>query len=375
MKPKNNILSSILSPFKKTPKPMAEQTPEPNPAKHPEFELECSRQFVAWLAEQNLSLGFSTYQSGKVFLLGHNPNGSLSVFERTFERPMGLWTDGEVVWLSTLYQIYRFKNSLPAGELNDGYDRLYVPQMSYMTADIDVHDIAASSRDSLPVFVNTLFSCLATVSADASFKPVWQPPFITQLVPEDRCHLNGLTFKDGQPAYVTAVASTNVADGWREHRHDGGIVMDIRTNEIIAQGLSMPHSPRWAQDKLWLANSGAGEFGYIDLNSGCFEAITFCPGYIRGVSIHGHYAVLGLSKSRHKTFQGLPLDDRLAKGKVEARCGLYVVDLKTGSTPHWLNIEGVVSELYDVITLPGVQRPSMIGFRNDQIRRIITLDQ
>ncbi len=113
----------------------------------------------------------------------------------------------------------------------------------------------------------------------------------------------------------------------------------------------------------------------MDANTGHFEAVTFCPGYIRGVSIVGHYAVIGLSKPRHKTFQGLPLDERLAKEKIEARCGLYVIDLKTGSTPHWLNIEGVVSELYDVITLPGVQRPSMIGFRNDQIRRIITFDQ
>ncbi len=341
----------------------------------PEFELTSSRQFLPWLIEQDISLGFSTYQSGKVFLIGHNPNQSLSVFERTFERPMGLWSDGNVLWLSTLYQIYRFKNSLSAGQLNDGYDRLFVPQMSYITADIDVHDIVATDCDALPVFVNTLFSCLATVSSDASFIPVWQPPFISQLVPEDRCHLNGLAFREDRPAYATAIAPTNVADGWRDHRHHGGIVMDIESNEILAQGLSMPHSPRWAENKLWVANSGAGEFGFVDMNSGNFEAIAFCPGYIRGISIHGHYAVIGLSKPRHKTFQGLPLDERLAKERVEARCGLYVVDLKTGGTPHWLNIEGVVSELYDVITLPGVKCPSMIGFRNDQIRRIITFDQ
>ncbi len=347
---------------------------ESTSAPEPEFEINCSRQFVSWLVEQRISLGFSTYQSGKVFLLGHNQTGSLSVFERSFERPMGLWSDGEVLWLSTLYQIYRFKNSLPTGELNEDYDRLYVPQMSYMTADIDVHDIAAPNRDALPIFVNTLFSCLATVSADSSFKPVWQPPFITQLAPEDRCHLNGMAMRNGQPAFVTAVSTTNVADGWREHRADGGVVIDVNSNEIIATGLAMPHSPRWANDKLWIANSGAGEFGFIDREKGCFEAIAFCPGYIRGISIFGHYAVIGLSKPRHKTFQGLPLDKRLEKENIESRCGLYVVDLKTGSTPHWMNIEGVVTELFDVITLPGVMRPSLIGFRNDQIRRIITLD-
>ncbi len=341
----------------------------------PEFELNGSRQFVPWLVEQKLSLGFSTYQSGKVFLIGHNPQGSLSVFERTFERPMGLWSDGEVLWLSTLYQIYRFKNSLATGEMNNDYDRLYVPQLSYMTADIDVHDIAPVDKNALPVFVNTLFSCLSTVSMDYSFETVWKPDFITQLVPEDRCHLNGLALKDNKPAYVTAVAKTNIADGWREHRQNGGIVIDVQSNQIIGQGLSMPHSPRWANGKLWLANSGAGEFGYLDLDSGKFNVVAFCPGYIRGVSIYGDYAVIGLSKPRHKTFQGLPLDDRLKKEKVEARCGLYVVDLKSGGTPHWLNIEGMVSELYDVITLPGVKRPSMIGFRNDQIRRVISVGQ
>jgi uncharacterized protein (TIGR03032 family) len=152
------------------------------------------------------------------------------------------------------------------------------------------------------------------------------------------------------------------------------VVMDVDSNEIIADGFSMPHSPRWANGKLWVANSGAGEFGYIDMATGKFEVIAFCPGYIRGVSIQGDYAIVGLSKPRHKTFQGLPLDERLAKEKIEARCGLYVIDLKNGGTPHWLTLEGVVTELYDVVTFPKVKRPSMIGFRNDQIRRVITID-
>ena len=353
---------------------MSKQQKAAATAKQPEFEINTSRQFMPWLIEQNMSLGFSTYQSGKVFLIGHNPEGDLSVFERTFERPMGMWTDGEVLWLSTIYQLYRFKNSLPAGQLSDGYDRLFVPQKSYVTADIDVHDVAPKNAQSSPVFVNTLFSCLATVSDDHSFKPIWQPSFITELAPEDRCHLNGLALREGKPAYVTAISTTNVADGWRDHRPSGGVVIDVETNEIITHGFSMPHSPRWANGKLWVANSGAGECGYIDMATGKFEVIAFCPGYIRGVSIQGDYAVVGLSKPRHKTFQGLPLDERLAKEKIAARCGLYVIDLKNGGTPHWLTLEGVVTELYDVVTFPNVKRPSMIGFRNDQIRRVITID-
>ena len=340
----------------------------------PQFEINCSRQFVAWLIEQNISLCFSTYQSGKVFLLGHNEQKSLSVFERTFERAMGLWSDGETLLMSNLYHLHRFNNTLDAGQDVDGYDRLYVPRLSHITGDIDVHDLALGA-DGKPVFINTLFSCLATVSDTHSFKPLWQPSFISDLQPEDRCHLNGLAMKDGAPAYVTAISTTNVNEGWREHRQSGGVVIDIESNEIVGDGFSMPHSPRWHNGKLWLANSGTGEFGWVDLASGKFEPVVFCPGYIRGAAFHGNFAILGLSRPRdNKTFNGLALDERLEKEQIAARSGLVVVDLTTGGIPHSLNAEGFISELYDVVVLPGVKRPSMIGFKNDQIRRVLSIE-
>ena len=83
------------------------------------------------------------------------------------------------------------------------------------------------------MFVNTLFSCLATLSETHSFAPLWQPPFVSRLAAEDRCHLNGLAMRDGEPRYVTAVAATDVADGWREQRRDGGVVIDVATGEIV----------------------------------------------------------------------------------------------------------------------------------------------
>ncbi|MFT4998826.1 MAG: hypothetical protein ACJA0M_001552 [Chitinophagales bacterium] len=343
-------------------------------AAEPQFELNATRQFVPWLIEQNISLGFSTYQSGKILLVGHNSNQQLSVFERTFERPMGLWSDGQNLLASSSYQLHRFSNTLTAGDDADGYDRLYVPQVNYITGDIDMHDIAVNSNGK-PVFINSLFSCLATVSETASFKPLWKPDFITELQPEDRCHLNGLAMKDGEPAYVSAIAKTNVGDGWRDHRGDGGIVIDVATNDIVVEGLSMPHSPRWHDGKLWVANSGKGEFGFVDLKSGKFEPVAFCPGYIRGMAFHKHFAILGLSRPRNnKTFNGLALDERLAEEGIAARSGVLVVDLKTGGIVHALYAEGFVSELYDVVVLPNVKRPSMIGFKNDQIKRVLSVE-
>ena len=342
----------------------------------PSFEITTSRQLLAWLAEQQLSIALTTYQIGKLFSLGLKANGELAVFERTFNRCMGLCpsADGNGFWMSSLYQIWRFQNMLGPGEQADGHDRLYVPQLSYTTGDCDIHDMGVDADGHL-VFANTLFSCLATTSATHSFRPLWQPPFISRLAAEDRCHLNGLAMRDSQPAFVTAVGTSDAADGWRERRRDGGVVVDIASNAIVAGGLSMPHSPRWYRDRLWLCNSGSGEFGSIDLASGAFEPLTFCAGYLRGVAFHGDYALLGTSKPRHnKTFSGLPLDDALAQRNVEARCGIQVVDLRSGDAVHWIRFEGLVDELYDVITLPGVRNPSLIGFVSDEIRRLIAIE-
>ena len=169
---------------------------QPASAPAPWVEITASRQFPEWLGDQRLSLGFTTYQTGKLFLLGLKPNGQLSVFERTFNRCMGLWGNGQTLWMSSLYQVWRFENALAAGELAEGYDRLYVPRVGYTTGDVDAHDIAvdASGR---PVFVSTLFGCLATVSDTHSLIPLWKPPFLSRLAAEDRCHLYGLAMEDG----------------------------------------------------------------------------------------------------------------------------------------------------------------------------------
>lgn len=345
---------------------------EPSTAK-PQFEFLTSRQFTAWMAEQRVSLAFTTYQAGKLFFLGLQPNGKLDIFNRTFERCMGLSASSQTLWLSSLYQFWRFENALEPGQTYQGYDRLYVPQIAYTTGDLDIHDIALD-KDNQPVFVNTLFSCLATVSETHSFRPLWQPAFISKLAAEDRCHLNGLEMHAGEPRYVTAVSRSDVADGWRDHRQAGGVVIDVQSNEVILDGLSMPHSPRLHGDKLWLLDSGRGEFGHVDRDHGKFEPVAFLPGYGRGLSFINGFAVIGVSKPRNnRTFSGLPLDDRLKGKNAEARCGLYVIDLETGDAAHWLRIEGLVDELYDVAVLPNIQRPMAIGLKTDEIRRVLSV--
>ena len=339
----------------------------------PDLELTSSRQFPDWLAERGVSLAFTTYQAGKLFFIGLQPDGKLSVFERTLNRCMGMVAEGNSLYVSTLYQLWRFENAVPANAAMEAYDRVYVPQVGYITGDLDIHDLALDGQGRL-VFVNTLFSCLATVSETASFAPLWKPPFITRLAAEDRCHLNGVALRDGEPAYATAVSESDAADGWRDKRVDGGCVIDVAADAVALRGLSMPHSPRWYRDKLWLLNSGTGEFGFADLAGGTFQPICFCPGYLRGLAFVDDFAVVGLSLSRdNKTFQGLPLEDRLQDKKTEPRCALQVIDLKSGDCVHWLRIEGVVKELYDVVVLRDCRRPMAIGFKTDEIRRVISI--
>ena len=353
-----------------TPAGMAEKAADPAV---PQFELTTSRQFPNFLAEQQISLAFTTYQAGKLFLLGLQPDGHVSVSERTLARCMGMVASPGGLHVATLYQIWRFRNVLDAGVLHNGHDALYAPRMSWVTGDLDVHDMGLLP-DGRPVFANTLFSCVATVSDAHSFVPLWQPRFISKLAAEDRCHLNGLAMDGNVPRYVTVVGQSDVADGWREHRHNGGCVIDMASHEVVVGGLSMPHSPRLHAGKLWLLNSGTGEFGWVDVKAGRFEPVAFCPGYLRGLAFVGDYAVLGLSQSRgNRTFSGLALDEALAKRGAQARCGLMVVDLRTGDTVHWVRLAGVVQELYDVVLLPGVRRPSAIGFKSDSIRRVITV--
>ena len=354
--------------------PAAAATPqEVTPS--PTFEVSTSRHFMDWMAEQKLSVALTTYQIGRLFLLGLKDNGDMSVFDRSFSRCMGMCPTPNGFYMSSIHQVWRFENLFLKGEVQDGYDRLYLPQVGNTTGDLDIHDMALDADGKL-VFVNTLFGCLATLSDTHSFKPLWRPPFLSKLAAEDRCHLNGLAMKEGRAAYVTAVGESDVVDGWRDHRAAGGIVMDVQSNEVVAGGLSMPHSPRWHQGKLWVCNSGTGDFGHVELDTGLFVPLTFCPGYMRGLFFHGDYALVGLSKPRrNRTFSGLALDGNLKSRKAEARCGVQVIDLRTGDTVHWLRIEGVVTELYDVITLPGVKRPMALGFKTNEIGRVLSIEK
>jgi len=339
--------------------------------------ISTSRGFVDFLATNRLSLALTSYQTGQLMLIGPLLDGRLSVFQRNFVRAMGLTATPQRIHIAAIAQIWRLENVLGPGQLANQqslhYERLYVPRMAYTTGDLDAHELAVDGKDRL-IFVNTKYSCLATFDPVHSFKPLWKPKFISKLAPEDRCHLNGLAMKDGAPKYVTAVSRCDVVDGWRERRHEGGILIDVETDRIVTEDLSMPHSPRLNAGTLWVLDSGRGFLCRVDARSGKAEQVTFCPGFARGLSFWRGYALVGTSLPRDGAFKGLELEANIKARDGEPRCGAYIIDTRTGDILHWIRFEGAVRELFDAAFIPGVRAPMCVGLGNPEMRTLITFD-
>jgi uncharacterized protein (TIGR03032 family) len=263
-------------------------------------------------------------------------------------RPMGMVASDNHLWLGTDAEIRQWSNYAALAK-HQAVDAVYVPRTRLLTGQIDIHEMIFCRQDLY--YVNTKFSCLCVRDWDVSFKPYWVPPFIGTLQPVDKCHLNGLCARDGVPRYVTMLGRSDEPLGWRPTKADGGLLMDIVSNEVLATGLSMPHSPRWHMGKLWVLESGKGTLGYWDESSGQVVTLATLPGFTRGLEMVGPYAFVGLSKVRESTtFSGLPVT-RLAK----RISGVYVIDLRSGAQMGGIEFTRGVDEVFAVSALPFAQ--------------------
>jgi uncharacterized protein (TIGR03032 family) len=335
--------------------------------------------FERWLTDNDTSLAFALPPAKLVFV-GRDLDDRIAVYERTFDKTMGLSADGtHRIYMGGRYQLWRFDDvPLTAQATDSGFDRCFAPRQVWVTGNINVHDVAVDPRGGPGrgvTMVATRFSCLARPSDDAGFEPVWQPPFVSSFRPGDRCHLNGLAMGPDGPAYVTAVGATDDLERWRTERRGGGIVMDVASNEIVARGLSMPHSPRLHEGALYATHSGDGALIKVDPHAGSWEEIGFAPGFLRGLAFVGRYAIVGSSMPREgDLYSGLPLDDRLAAAKQRPRLGLFIFDLSTGAVVEWLFVEGSSREIFDVIALPGVRRPMAYGIVGPELAESVWVD-
>ena len=323
------------------------------------------------LKQAACSLIITTYKSGHV-ILARNLDGVINTEFTSVNRPMGVAVAGTRLAIGAADRILTFTansgiaaNVLSPREVNAAY----APRSIVFTGDVQIHDMSYGG-DGVLYFVNTRFSCLCRQDIDYSFEPIWRPAWISGLAAEDRCHLNGLAIVDGIPKYVTALSQTDTAAGWRELKGTSGVIVDVTDNRIVTQGLSMPHSPRWHDGRLWVLESGRGTLSTVDVDSGAVTLVATLPGFTRGLALIGPYALVGLSQVRESVFSSLPITEQAA----ERNCGVWAVDTRTGEIVGFLKFEGVVQEIFDVHVLPATW-PAIIDAGELTINAFVLSDE
>jgi len=103
-----------------------------------------------------------------------------------------------------------------------------------------------------------------------------------------------------------------------------GVIFSGRTREPICTGLTRPHSARLSGRRIWVANSGYGELGFV--SQGKLEVVVRLPGWTRGLCIVENIAFAATSRviPRFASYApGLDVDS--------SRCAIYAICCKTGS--------------------------------------------
>ena len=318
---------------------------------------------AAILGQLGITLFVTNFQGGKLIAVRRDGN-TVNTHFLDFDKPMGLAVDRNRIFIGTQTGIREFRNvpgtarHLVPQHRNDA---VYVFRNYYVTGNIDIHEMALDANKEC-WFVNTRFSCLCTLDRDYSFQPRWRPRFISGLSPEDRCHLNGVAMMNGQPRWLTALSATDTKEGWRANKKDGGVLLDYESCDVIARGLSMPHSPRWYRDRLWVLESGRGALAVVDLASGKLQTVARVPGFARGLDFVGPLAFIGLSQLRETNAF---TDIASTEDNADKKSGVWVVNIDTGETIAILKFGDAVEEIFAVQAVRGILFPEIIDEANE----------
>lgn len=332
-----------------------------------------SQSFPALLHKIQSTLIYSTYQAGKVIMIS-SPNGqTITKYAKNFKRPMGLAIsdDNKRLAVASKSEIDIFSTNVSLSrnypERKNYYSHLYLPQAKYYTGIVDTHEIAWLGEELL--ITNTLFSSISKMSYDYHFDTYWMPEFITEVAPEDRCHLNGLALQHGEPAYVTLFARSNVEKGWRKMPYHSGILMDLRSGEVLLEELAMPHSPVVFDNKIYFLLSATGEVMYYDLQTRTTHQINQFNTFVRGLEVVGDYLFLGMSQIRKDStfFSQLPVKHE------DSFCGIRVLDRHTGKEVAGLTYYGKINEIFAVKVMNGVQAPGILTDRDEYYNAMSTI--
>ena len=370
------------------------------------FSSKSTDNFPKILKALNISLAVTSYQSSRLILVrsdGENIDTNLKIFPR----PMGVYASDERITLGTLTEVIEFKksetvlNEIKNGKLDrennfsrkllekekeqqeklreqqikeieevKNADALYLPRASITTGMINIHDIAWGN-EGLWV-VNSTFSCLSTLSSNNSFIARWKPEFITELVPEDRCHLNGMAMKDGKPKYVTTFNKENSRDSWNKTKIYDGTLIDIDTNEILLDGMIMPHSPKYYKDHIYVCESGLGVVWKYNIKTKQKTELIKLQGFTRGIYIYGGLMFVGTSEIRTSDIENpIPISKEFEK----TFAGIWIINLEDGSEIGNIIFDGDIDQIYDIAIIPNSINPELLKQNSSLIRNIFDFQQ
>lgn len=284
--------------------------------------IPASESLAEFLSENGISLLVSSRQGNTVASIFAEA-GSCSISRSYIPGPMGIGISDSMIALGATAGVKVFRRLAKANVETAAY----LPVCEQITGAVSIHDLAPAPDDRW-WFVNTTFSALCQTDPTASFSIEWVPEFVQETGPRDCCHLNGMAADAGVPRYFTALAATGTAEGWRGGDPlKTGILID-RYGGIVADKLSLPHSPIVLADGIWLVEAGRGTLVRVD-RSGSRMVITELDGVLRGLDVHNRVAVIGASKIRASS--GAVADRLLLAQSGDAGlCSIHLVDLETG---------------------------------------------
>lgn len=305
-----------------------------------------------WFQLNRFSLAVSSYQSGNLLLLS-GEDDRMVLRTRPFDVPMALAYDGATLLVSSRDKVWFFENT--SADPNQAH---FEPQKSLETGSIDCHGLGFRSADILAI--STRLSCISRITPSGDFQTDWQPSFISQIAPEDRCHLNGMALRsDGAPSYVTALGATDVRAGWRANRLCGGVMIDVLNDQIVVDGLAMPHSPRVAADgSVYFLEAAAGRLVRFIPADGRTETVATAPGFARGLDLVGHHAVMALSRPRaDKLFSNMPI----AAHAERLCCGVLIIDLQEKQIIGVIEFIHGCREVFDVLLISDILSANVVS--------------
>jgi uncharacterized protein (TIGR03032 family) len=170
-------------------------------------------------------------------------------------------------------------------------------------------------------------NAIVRLKSDGGYKRVWWPKFLKRPFDLNVLQLNSIAAgKNINRSFFSASTARILKFKPGHEKFDAkeeGVVFSAKTGKPILQGLTRPHSARLHKGKLWLDNSGFGEFGFE--SNGKFFPIVKLPGWTRGLCFVDDIAFVGtsqiISKFRHYA-PGLK--------ESESVCGVHAVHMKTG---------------------------------------------